>query len=165
MAIVPREVADAIVIDARSAEIASHDAPGGSIPALVLVDDPQADAARAALRRGAAGVLARGAPADELVAALAAIGAGLLVLDGAAREIIAPAPAPARGSVAGELTQREREVLAMLAAGHSNRRVAERLAISENTVKAHVAAIFGKLGATTRTEAVTIALRRGLVML
>jgi DNA-binding NarL/FixJ family response regulator len=72
---------------------------------------------------------------------------------------------PPRNTGAGELTQREREVLALLAGGHSNRAIAERLAISDNTVKAHVAAIFGKLGATTRTEAVTIALRRGLVML
>jgi DNA-binding NarL/FixJ family response regulator len=165
VAIVPRDVADAIVVDARSASSLTDETANGTIPALVLVDDPQAEAARTALRHGAAGVLARGAPADEIVAALAAIGAGLLVLDGSAREIVAPAAAPPRRSGAGELTQREREVLAMLAAGHPNRGIAERLAISENTVKAHVAAIFGKLGATTRTEAVTIALRRGLVML
>jgi DNA-binding NarL/FixJ family response regulator len=56
-------------------------------------------------------------------------------------------------------------VLAMLADGLSNRRIAERLAISENTVKAHVAAIFAKLGATTRTEAVTLGVRSGLLML
>ncbi len=161
----PRDVADAVVVDAGAGARASQESPDGAIPALVLVDDPQGDSARTALRHGAAGILARGAPADEIVAALAAIGAGLLVLDGAARDIVAPAAVPPRNTGAGELTQREREVLALLAGGHSNRAIAERLAISDNTVKAHVAAIFGKLGATTRTEAVTIALRRGLVML
>ncbi|HEX3551279.1 MAG TPA: LuxR C-terminal-related transcriptional regulator, partial [Candidatus Elarobacter sp.] len=60
---------------------------------------------------------------------------------------------------------RERQVLAMLADGRSNRRIAEALAISENTVKAHVAAILAKLGATTRTEAVTAGVRLGLLML
>ena len=94
-----------------------------------------------------------------------AVRAGLLVIDPAAREAFEPAAV--RGGIAeiGDLTERERQVLAMLAAGISNRRIAQRLSIAENTVKAHVAAIFGKLGATTRTEAVTIALRRGLVML
>jgi len=63
------------------------------------------------------------------------------------------------------LTDREREVLSMLADGRSNRRIADALGISENTVKAHVGAILAKLGATTRTEAVTIGVRLGLVML
>ena len=63
------------------------------------------------------------------------------------------------------LTERERDVLALLARGLSNRRIGERLAISENTVKAHVGAVLAKLGAATRTEAVAIGIRLGLVVL
>jgi DNA-binding NarL/FixJ family response regulator len=131
----------------------------------VLVDRPDAEDARAALAAGASGVLAKTADPEELLSAIEAARAGLLVIDPAAREAFAPVALRVPGPSAGDLTDRERQVLAMLAAGDPNRRIAERLAIAENTVKAHVASIFGKLGATTRTEAVTIALRRGLVML
>jgi DNA-binding NarL/FixJ family response regulator len=61
------------------------------------------------------------------------------------------------------LTPREREVLDLLAEGFPNKRIAERLGISDQTAKFHVASICGKLGASNRTEAVRIALRRGLV--
>src|SRR5216683_2649955 len=63
------------------------------------------------------------------------------------------------------LTRREREVLQMLAAGLANKEIAARLAISDHTVKFHVASILGKLGASTRTEAVSAGIRRGLVLL
>lgn len=61
------------------------------------------------------------------------------------------------------LTPREMEVLALLADGYRNREIAERLGISEHTVKFHLAAIFGKLGASTRTEAVRKGLKLGLI--
>jgi DNA-binding NarL/FixJ family response regulator len=63
------------------------------------------------------------------------------------------------------LTRREREVLQMLAAGLANKEIAARLNISDHTAKFHVAAILGKLGAATRTEAVALGIRRGLVLL
>jgi DNA-binding NarL/FixJ family response regulator len=141
-------------------------AEGFTVPTVLLVDDPHADVALAALRAGASAVLARQSDARELVAALDAIAAGLVVLDAAVRDALVPAPTGSqRGAIAEPLTERERQVLAMLAGGLSNRRIAERLAISENTVKAHVASILAKLGATTRTEAVTLGVRLGLVML
>jgi DNA-binding NarL/FixJ family response regulator len=63
------------------------------------------------------------------------------------------------------LTPRERDVLAMLARGLSNKNIAARLSLAENTVKFHVASILAKLDATTRTQAVTIGVRRGWIML
>ncbi len=160
--VVPLEAADVVLREAvpRAPIVADF-----AVPTLLLVDHPDAAFVRAALAAGAAGVLARSAHPDEVLSAVEAVRAGLLVIDPAAREAFEPAAV--RGGIAeiGDLTERERQVLAMLAAGISNRRIAQRLSIAENTVKAHVAAIFGKLGATTRTEAVTIALRRGLVML
>jgi DNA-binding CsgD family transcriptional regulator len=61
------------------------------------------------------------------------------------------------------MTAREQEVLELLAEGLSNRRTAERLRISEHTVKFHVASIYGKLGAASRAEAIRLAARRGLI--
>ena len=141
-------------------------AEGFASPAILLVDDPHADVALAALRAGASAVLARQIDDTELLTALDAVNAGLIVLDPALRDAIAAGRTPSRAiDLAEPLTEREREVLGMLAGGLSNRRIADRLSISENTVKAHVAAILAKLGATTRTEAVTVGLRLGLVML
>jgi DNA-binding NarL/FixJ family response regulator len=67
--------------------------------------------------------------------------------------------------LAEPLTRRENEVLQMLASGLANKEIASRLAISEHTAKFHVASILGKLGAGSRTEAVSLGIRRGLVLL
>jgi DNA-binding NarL/FixJ family response regulator len=162
-----RELADVVLLDVPSAREASAAiARGFAEPTIVLVDDPNADLTFAALRAGAAAVLARQSDAHELLAAVEAVRAGLLVLDASARDALGPAATvSAAASRAEALTDREHEVLAMLANGWSNHRIAARLAISDNTVKAHVAAILAKLGATTRTEAVTLGIRLGLVML
>jgi DNA-binding NarL/FixJ family response regulator len=154
------------VRDASSARDALASIAGGfGVPTILLLDDPHADVALAALRAGASAVLARQSDARELRVALDAIAAGLVVLDASVRDALTPVATGSRTALAEPLTERERQVLAMLAGGLTNRRIAERLAIGEQTVKAHVAAILAKLGATTRTEAVTLALRLGLVML
>jgi two-component system, NarL family, response regulator YdfI len=165
--IVALDAADVVVRDTAGARDALEAiAAGFTMPTILLVDDPHADVALAALRAGAAAVLARQSDARELLAALDAVSAGLVVLDASVRDALAPAVTASRtGALAEPLTERERQVLAMLAGGLSNRRIAERLAISDNTVKAHVAAILAKLGATTRTEAVTAGIRLGLVVL
>ena len=83
-----------------------------------------------------------------------------------ARSLFAGAAAPQPGGSGSEaLTPRELEVLRLLAQGLPSKTIAGRLAISEHTVKFHVGAIMGKLGAASRTEAVTLAIRRGLVAL
>lgn len=139
-------------------------------PATVLVaDDADGPWAADALRSGARAVLPRGASAAEIVAAVEAASAGLVVLHPDLADALlpalpraAPVPPPA-GSQA--LTPREVEVLGMLAEGLPNKQIAPRLGITEHTVKYHIASIFAKLGASSRTEAVTIGARRGLVML
>jgi DNA-binding NarL/FixJ family response regulator len=110
---------------------------------------------------------------EQLVAALQAAASGLLVLHPAqaAAQVttngFASSPARSRelDELAEPLTPRESEVLQMLASGLGNKEIASKLAISEHTVKFHVASILGKLGAGTRTEAVSIGIRRGLVLL
>jgi len=74
-------------------------------------------------------------------------------------------PNPAANPNAAPLTEREQEVLGWLARGRVNKEIAASLGISERTVKFHVSSIFNKLGATNRTEAVTLAVQRGLVSL
>jgi len=92
--------------------------------------------------------------------------AGLVVLHPTA--VIARPIAAARSRKVSErtgLTPRELEILEMMAEGMSNRRIAARLGISGYTVKFHVASVLGKLGAATRTEAVTLGVRHGLISL
>jgi DNA-binding NarL/FixJ family response regulator len=128
----------------------------------VLSDESQAAEARSA---GARGMLLRSADGDRLAAAVLAVASGLTVLDDALSTAVLR-PAETRGPVpAEELTPRELEVLQLLAQGLTNRRIAERLGISDHTAKFHVNAILGKLGAQTRTEAIVQAARLGLVIL
>jgi DNA-binding NarL/FixJ family response regulator len=91
----------------------------------------------------------------------------LIVLDPAARaQLVRVAPAdPVKTEALEELTERELEVLEQLASGLSNKRIARALGISEHTAKFHVNGILAKLGASSRTEAVVAAARRGLVTL
>jgi DNA-binding NarL/FixJ family response regulator len=136
------EAADVIVSDEFV------DAP---IPVILLMDTVDS----AALRLGVRGVLSFDATPHEIEAAVQAVDAGLVVLSEApvAEELVEP------------LTERELELLDLLAEGISNKLIAHRLSISEHTVKTHVASIFAKLGVSSRTEAVSQAIRRGLVML
>lgn len=113
-----------------------------------------------AIASGARGYLTWDVDAPVLGAALRAAAAGLQVIDPARGDTPADDTPPME-----ELTPREREVLQWLAEGLSNREIAGRLRISEHTVKFHVNTILGKLGARTRTEAVTRAARQGLIIL
>ena len=137
--------------------------------AVVLLADPLPRASlAAALGAGGRAVLPRSVSQDQLLAALQAVASGLIVVDSADVEAAFPAFSPGfrpLGELAEPLTRRESEVLQMLAAGLGNKEIAVQLAISGHTVKFHVASILGKLGAETRTEAVSLGIRRGLVLL
>jgi DNA-binding NarL/FixJ family response regulator len=136
---------------------------------VVLIGDGMTGAASAdALRAGIRAALPGDISPDQLVAALQAAASGLLVLHPShANEALPAGSASTRAldELAESLTRRELEVLQMLAAGLSNKEIAAKLNISEHTVKFHVASILGKLGATSRTEAVSLGIRRGLVLL
>jgi two-component system nitrate/nitrite response regulator NarL len=131
------------------------------LPIVAIVAD-EADA-REALAAGARGALPRTADGDLLAAALRAAALGLVVLDETFARSFAPAEPPAE--LAEPLTPREQEVLQRLTQGLSNKQIAQRLGVSEHTVKFHVNAILGKLGVQSRSEAIVQAVRLGLVVL
>ncbi|AGC41666.1 LuxR family DNA-binding response regulator [Myxococcus stipitatus DSM 14675] len=141
--------------------------PDLGAPVLALVSDEAAG--ELALTAGARGLLFRDVGPGPLTSALSAVSQGLAVFDtGLADVRAAPrsAPAQARHAPGPEtLTPREREVLALLAEGLSNKAIADRLGISEHTAKFHVNAVLSKLGVQRRTEAVVRAARMGLVTL
>ena len=136
---------------------------------VALVDEDAASVkSHDALRRGVRAVLPNDVTPDQLVAAIQAAAAGLIVLHPSEMSAALPAATHALQPVADlpeSLTPRESEVLQMLASGLGNKQIAARLSISEHTAKFHVASILGKLGAGSRTEAVALGIRRGLVLL
>jgi two-component system, NarL family, response regulator YdfI len=135
---------------------------------VVLLDQAPQGWLSDAMRAGVRAVLPAAVSSDQLVAALEAAVAGLIIVHPS--ELSAALAATSNAStlvdeLAEPLTRREREVLQMLASGLGNKQIAAKLSISDHTVKFHVASIMGKLGASTRTEAVSVGIRRGLVLL
>jgi len=140
----------------KAAEVAR-----ANVPFVVLVDEDEL--AGDAVAAGASGVLGRDALPSQIAAAAAAVAHGLVVL---APELAAAAVPRAGGAApADPLTDRELQVLSLLAEGLSNKQIGTRLGISEHTAKFHVNAIMGKLGVQSRTEAVVRAARLGVLML
>jgi two-component system, NarL family, nitrate/nitrite response regulator NarL len=140
--------AEAILIDLE---------PGETIPVLphpmlLLTDDPGILA-----EPPAAGALPRQATTGQVMAALSALVQGLLVRARVAQ------PVHAAQSERRLLTPRELQILLLVGEGHSNKVIARSLGISSHTVKYHLEAVFAKLGARTRAEAISLGLRRGLV--
>lgn len=136
---------------------------------VVLADDLHGDWMTEALRLGVQGVLPRSATAEEIVPTVVAAAAGLVVLHADVFDslvsVLPSNPRTLPTSPVQALTPREIEVLGMLAEGLGNKGIARRLSISEHTVKFHVSSIFTKLNASSRTEAVTLGARQGLIML
>ena len=147
-----------------------------AVVALLAEEFQNAPNASDLLRGGVRGLLSSDADGEEIAAAINAAAHDLFsVAPEMIDAILSQTPhanfAPidensfADDSMVETLTAREREVLEMLTDGASNKTIAEKLQISEHTVKFHVASVFGKLGVNSRTEAVTQALRRGLILL
>ena len=134
---------------------------GAETPVVALLATPTAAGpARAA---GARGLLARDVDGAQIAAAVAAVMQDLLVFG---ESLVALPTAPVGDEVVVEpLSARELDVLRRMAEGRSNKQIARDLEISEHTVKFHVNAVLGKLGAQSRTEAVVRATRAGLILL
>jgi DNA-binding NarL/FixJ family response regulator len=122
---------------------------------LVLTSATEPSAAAAAVRAGAAGVVYKDIDPAALVRAIRSVHDGNMLLAPEALGSLV------RGSRADTLTAREREVLAGIADGRSNREIARLLRVSEKTVKAHVSAVLAKLGVQDRTQAAVYAVRHG----
>jgi DNA-binding NarL/FixJ family response regulator len=169
----PSGAAGVEAIDAALAELARADVAVVLLLAQSGSDEAAARAVRTALQSGVRGLLPREAGGPQLASALAAAASGLVVMDERLLAMVAgpPTGAAAAAGAAGAvepsspLSPRELEVLALLADGLSNKRLADRLGISEHTAKFHVNAILEKLGADTRTDAVVKAARLGLLVL
>ncbi len=163
---------DVLLIDLgpeRGAE-SLQDWGAAALPGMViLTDDARRTLGADALRQGGRAVLPRHASAGEIVAAIESAANGLVAIHPDSLEALQPAALGAERAAAATaqrtLTARETEVLAMIADGLGNKIIAARLGISTHTVKFHIASIFAKLNAGSRTEAVTIGLRQGLLMI
>jgi DNA-binding NarL/FixJ family response regulator len=158
------------VVDGVSATAQLHaDAPATPILALTTFDDDEALAGM--LRAGAAGFVLKGAPADELQRAVRVVAEGGAWLDpSVTRRVLdvyraAPAVHDERGrsDAIARLTDREREVLALIGAGHTNPEIAAALFVSEGTVKTHINHLFSKLDLRDRAAAVIFAYENDIV--
>jgi DNA-binding NarL/FixJ family response regulator len=123
-----------------------------------------------AIRAGAYGYLLKDASADELVGAIRAVAAdGAVITPRLARRMLddfaqqQPSGEPEKGRAPDQLSPREVEILALIASGESSRTIAQRLYLSENTVKHHTSNIFQKLHVRHRSQAAAEAVRRGLI--
>lgn len=137
-----------------------------SLSAVVLADGINVAAVASFLHRGAAAVLPRAAPAIEIELAARSASHGLTLIEHEhARELANHLPETGSDETPEELTPREIEVLQLVAKGLGNKMIAARLGISEHTAKFHISSIFGKLGVSSRTEAVMRGIKQGLVVI
>ena len=168
-------------LEAQAAETNWEELIALAVPIVLLADEADLVSATAALAGGVKAILLGDATGAELAAAAHSAAAGLLTLSGDLADLVRQGllahsreeaddsdnsvggPVPIADASPEHLTLREREVLEMMMEGLSNKEIAAHLNISAHTVKFHISSILGKLGASTRTEAAAIGLRRGLI--
>ena len=159
---------DVVLVDLRMAEMDGvaataqlHSQQPDTSVLILTTYDTNADILRA-IEAGAIGYLLKDTPREELFAAIRSVAQGKAVL----APTVATRLLRQRQTLAGEaLSARELEVLSLVARGASNKEIARSLFLSEATVKSHLIHLFGKLGVTDRTAAVTVALQHGLLRL
>lgn len=162
---------DIVLLDLDSPEDESMSLPIelGISPLVVLTDNTENSWAVEALRSGTRAILPREATSAEIVAAIEASLAGLVALHPDTLSVLFPTTSkeqqPELDPADQILTPREIEVLRMMAEGLGNKEIASKLLISDHTVKFHISSIFAKLGVSSRTEAVTVGIRQGLIMI
>jgi DNA-binding NarL/FixJ family response regulator len=166
LALAAERVPDVILLDLKLpgpdgiAVLGELKARDSAARVLVLTSDTEPAAASLALRSGAAGVLYKDVDPDALVRAIRSVHDGhLLLAPEAAGTLLHGAGAGRPGAPLDALTTREREILAQLATGRSNREIARALHLSEKTVKTHVSSVLAKLGVADRTQAALLAVR------
>ena len=138
------------------------------VAVVVLTTHADDDSIFAALRAGARGYLTKDAGAAEIARAISVVGAGHALLDPAVQarllDTLDRPPLAHAQQHPANLTERETEVLALIAAGLSNAEIAQRLVVSEATVKTHVNRIFARTGVRDRAQAVAYAYRTGIAV-
>jgi two-component system, NarL family, response regulator YdfI len=157
---------DVIVIDSYSIhELFLEPTSDATIVLLTEVSD--ARSISRLLRSGVRAILSRESDSDDVLSAIYAAYDGLVLLNAQTAETLAAVYSDqtleVESGLSEEITSRENDVLRMLAEGLVNKDIGARLGISEHTVKFHISSILDKLGASTRTEAVTLGIRRGLI--
>jgi two-component system, NarL family, response regulator LiaR len=147
----------------------AHGGRGSKPRVIVLTSFLDDERLLPALEAGAAGYLLKNSQPAELARAIRAAHAGEAIIDPTAAARLVEALSerdhrrPAAADAIDQLTGRERDVLALIAGGRSNKRIALELGISEKTVKAHVGHVLAKLGVSDRTQAAVLAVQEGLV--
>jgi NarL family two-component system response regulator YdfI len=157
---------DVIVIDSDSIpNLLPEPMSDAAIVLLTAVSD--ARSISRLLRNRVRAILSRESDPDDVISAIYAAHDGLVLLSAPAAESLAAVyddrALEVETGLSEEITSRETEVLRMLAEGLVNKDIAARLGISDHTVKFHISSILDKLGASTRTEAVALGIRRGLI--
>jgi two-component system, NarL family, response regulator YdfI len=157
---------DVVVIDSDSIPDLLHE-PISDAVIVLLTAVSEARSISRLLRNRTRAILSRESDSDDVISAIYAAQDGLVLLSAPAAASLAAVyddrALEVETGLSEEMTSRETEVLRMLAEGLVNKDIATRLGISEHTVKFHISSILDKLGASTRTEAVALGIRRGLI--
>jgi DNA-binding NarL/FixJ family response regulator len=173
IALVRRTTPDVVLMDVQMPKLNGLEATqriveeGIGSRVIILTTFEQDDYVFAALRAGASGFMLKNAAPEDLVRAVRVVASGeALLAPSVTRRLIeeyAQRPAPVRNDGLDELTERELEVLRLLASGKSNAELAAELYLGEGTIKTHVSHLLRKLGLRDRVQAVVLAYESGLV--